>query len=121
MTLDLVLDGNVPSKKNNRIRTKSGASIPNRAFYDWQNDALKQVKVQSRHRFLVPVAVEVTIYFGTNIRADLDNRLTSILDMLVEGMVLQDDKWQCVPFMLAQGKYRKGKPGAEVRISEYTD
>lgn len=77
-----------------------------------------QVKAQTRARGLTGVTVEVIIYFGTNVRADLDNRLTSILDMLVEGLVLRDDKWQDVPRMAVQAEYRKGKPGAFVRIEE---
>lgn len=117
-TVELTLEGNVPSKKNSRIRTRSGSSIPSKAFYDWQNDALLQTKAQTRARGLSGVSVEVIIYFGTNIRADLDNRLTSILDMLVEGLVLRDDKWQDVPRLAVQAEYRKANPGAFVRITE---
>lgn len=116
--IELTLDGNVPSKKNSRVRTRSGSYIPNRAFYDWQNDALKQVASQVKQSFLSGVSVEVIIYFGTNIRADLDNRLTSVLDMLVEGMILRDDKWQDVPRLAVQAEYRKGKPGAFIRIDK---
>lgn len=116
--VNLTLDGNVPSKKNSRVRTRSGSSIPSKAFYDWQESAIQQVRLQTKERFFVPVQVEVIIYFGTKVRADLDNRLTSILDMLVECVVLRDDKWQDVPQMAAQGEYRKGAPGAFVRITE---
>jgi Holliday junction resolvase RusA-like endonuclease len=116
--VELILEGNVPSKKNSRVHTRAGVSLPNKAFYDWQRSALWQVKVQTRAHFLNPVAVEVIVYFGTNIRADLDNRLTSLLDMLVEAMVLADDKWQNVPMLQAQAEYRKGRPGAFVRITE---
>ena len=116
--IELVLEGNVPSKKNSRAITRAGISVPNNKFIQWQNDALKQIRVQTRQRFYVPVAIEVIIYFGTMGRADLDNRLTSILDMLVEGLVLTDDKWQNVPMMKAQAEYRKGQPGAFIRITE---
>lgn len=116
--VELTLDGNVPSKKNSRIRTRAGAYIPSKPFYDWQESAMQQVRLQTRERFFTPVAIEVIIYFGTKARADLDNRLTSILDMLVECVVLRDDKWQDVPRMATQAEYRKGKPGAFVRITE---
>lgn len=116
--IELVLEGNVPSKKNQRINRGDGKSFPSKKFIQWQDDALKQVRMQTRHRFLVPVQVECIIYFGTNVRADLDNRLTSILDMLVEALVLLDDKWQNVPLMKVQAEYRKSKPGAFVRITE---
>ena len=116
--IELKFDGNVPSKKNSRVRTKSGSSIPSKAFYDWQEAALLQTKMQTRARGLTNVAVEVIIYFGTNVRADLDNRLTSVLDMLVEGLVLRDDKWQDVPRLQVQAEYRKKQPGAFVRITQ---
>lgn len=116
--VELILDGNVPSKKNSRIRTRSGSYIPNKAFYNWQIYAIQQARLQTRHRFFSPVAIEVILYFGTMIRADLDNRLTSILDMLVESMILTDDKWQDVPRIAAEAEYRKGKPGAFIRITE---
>lgn len=93
-------------------------SFPSRKYMEWQRDALLQVRVQTRHRFFEPVSAEVIIYFGTNIRADLDNRLTSVLDMLVEALVIRDDKWQDVPLMKAQAEYRKGKPGAFIRLTE---
>lgn len=119
--IELRLQGNVPSKKNSRIHTRAGASIPNKNFTQWQEAALVQVRQQTRQRFLKPVSVEVIIYFGTMGRADLDNRLTSILDMLVEALVLPDDKWQNVPRMAAQAEYRKREPGAFIRISELPD
>lgn len=117
-TAELVLSGNIPSKKNSRINLKSGVSIPSKDFATWQNDTIKVVNTQTRTRFFNPVAMEVLIYFGTDTRADLDNRLTSILDMLVEACVLPDDKWQNVPMVMLQAEYRPRKPGAFVRITE---
>lgn len=117
-TVELTLDGNVPSKKNSRINRGDGVSFPSKRFVDWQNSAIHQTRLQTRHRFFNPVGIEVIIYFGTYTRADLDNRLTSILDMLVEALVLRDDKWQDVPRLACQAEYRKGKPGAFVRITE---
>ena len=118
--VELTLKGNVPSKKNSRINLKSGVSIPNNKFTQWQNDAIMEVRRQTRHRFYNPVGIELIIYFGTNGRADLDNRLTSVLDMLVEALVLRDDKWQDVPVLQAQAEYRKSEPGAFIRITELT-
>lgn len=117
-TLELTLEGHVPSKKNSRIRTRAGSSIPSKAYQDWQDSALWQVRQQTRERGMTNVALEVIIYFGTRARADLDNRITSVLDMLVEGLVLRDDKWQDVPRLQAQAEYRKGQPGAFIRISQ---
>lgn len=118
VTVELVLEGSIPSKKNSRINRGDGVSFPSKKFIQWQNDALRQIRMQSRHRFFKPVSAEVIIYFGTNGRADLDNRLTSILDMLVEGLMLRDDKWQDVPLIQVQAEYRKKHPGAFIRLTE---
>lgn len=115
-TARIVLEGNVPAKKNSRIHTRSGMSIPNKKFIQWQEAALWQVRQQCKQRFLEPVQVDAIIYFGTRARADADNRLTSILDMLVEGVVLPDDDYKQVVVGRAIGLYRKGEPGAFIRI-----
>jgi Holliday junction resolvase RusA-like endonuclease len=117
-TVELVLEGSVPSKKNQRINRGDGKSFPSKKFVDWQVDALKQVRVQTRHRFYTPVSIEVIVYFATKTRSDLDNRLSSLLDMLVEALVLRDDKWQDVPRIAIEAEYRKGKPGAFIRLTE---
>lgn len=116
--IELVLEGSVPSKKNQRINRGDGVSFPSKKFIQWQNEALISVRRQTRQRFLVPVGIEIIIYFGTKVRSDLDNRLSSILDMLVEALVLRDDKWQDVPRIAIEAVYRKGQPGAFIRLTE---
>lgn len=118
MPVELILDGSVPSKKNSRINRGDGKSFPSKKFMQWQSDAITQIRMQSRVRFYKPVKLEVIIYFATLTRADLDNRLTSILDMLVEAMMLRDDKWQDVPLIIVQAEHRPRKPGAFIRITE---
>ncbi len=116
--IELVLEGSVPSKKNQRINRGDGKSFPSKKFVQWQDDALKQVRAQTQQRLYVPVSLEVIIYFGTKVRSDLDNRLSSILDMLVDALVLRDDKWQDVPRIAIEAEYRKGNPGAFIRLTE---
>lgn len=116
--IELILDGNIPSKKNSRINLKSGVSIPSNKFIQWQESALWQVRSQTKERFYNPVHIFITIYFGTLKKADLDNRVTSILDMLVEALIIRDDKWQDVPFIAVNAEYRKSEPGAYIKIIE---
>lgn len=120
-TVEIRLEGNVPSKKNQRINTKDGLSFPSKKFTQWQNDALTQVRLQTRTRFFKPVSIEVIIYFATLTKADVDNRLTSILDMLTESLLIRDDQWEHVPLMKAQAEYRPRNPGAFIRITELED
>lgn len=118
LIVELVLDGSIPSKKNSRINTSEGKSFPSKDFTQWQKTALTQVRMQTQKRFYNPASIEVIIYFATDAKADLDNKLTSILDMLVEAMVLRDDKWQQVPMIALQAEYRPRKAGAFIRLTE---
>lgn len=120
-TVELVLEGIIPSKKNSRINTKDGRSFPSRKHEQWQNDALRQVRLQTRERFRGFVQIEVILYFATLGKADKDNKVTSILDMLVEALVLKDDYWESVVRTVSEAAYRPGKPGAFVRITELPD
>lgn len=119
-TVKLTFEGTVPSKKNSRVNLRSGVSIPNKKFVQWQEKAMWEVRQQTRERFLGMVQVDTIIYFGTKGRADADNKRTSLLDMLVEMVVLPDDAYQYVAAGRTIGVYRKGKPGAFVRIREVT-
>ena len=119
--LELTLTGAVPSKKNSRINTSSGRSFPSKDYSDWHKETLKSLNIRRPQHFLKPVALEVIIYFGTKHRADLDNKVTSIQDLLVDAMILRDDGWQDVPRIAVEAVYRKGKPGAFVRITELED
>lgn len=117
-TVELSLTGTVPSKKNSRINTRDGKSFPSKKFEQWQNDAMRQVRTQTRERFRGVVQIELVIYFATLGKADTDNKVTSILDMLVEVLVLKDDYWESVARTVYEAAYRPAKPGAFVRITE---
>ena len=116
--VELIFGGNIPAKKNSRINRSDGMSFPSRDFEKWQTTAMSNVRLQTKAEFINPVSIEVIIYFGTDTRADLDNRLTSLLDMFVKCHLLPDDKWQNIPMIALQAEYRKGRPGAFVRITE---
>jgi len=117
-TVELTFKGVIPSKKNSRVNTKEGLSFPNKKFVQWQDDTIVELRRQTRHRFFTPVSLEVIVYFGTIGKADIDNKVTSLLDMFHEALLIPDDKWQNVPIMKVQAEYRAGKPGAFVRIEE---
>lgn len=115
---EIELIGSVPSKKNSRINTSSGRSFPSKDFTKWQENAIKELRIARAPRFFKPVRIELIIFFGTLAKADLDNRLTSILDMLVEALIIPDDKWLNVPSIELEAQHRARKPGAFIRIEE---
>lgn len=91
------LVGSIPSKKNSRTNTRSGRSFPSKAFADWQEYAMSEILVQGLVKFKNPIRLTVAISFKDNRRQDLDNRISSILDMLVKVGVIEDDCWKQVP------------------------
>jgi len=46
----------------------------------------------------IPGVVEITalLYFPDNIRADIDNKMGSVLELLTDCGIIEDDKWQIV-------------------------
>lgn len=118
---EIVLKGSIPSKKNSRVNTSDGRSFASKDFVQWQDDAIVEVRRQTRNRYRGHVQLEVILYFGTLGKADTDNKVTSILDMLVEAMVLKDDYWECVVRTVYEAAYRKNKPGAFIRITPMPD
>ena len=115
--MKLTLTGNIPSKKNSRINTRTGKSFPSVDYQRWQNDAIWQVVAQKIQWFREPVRLDVVLFFGKRGRADMDNKLSSILDMLVKAEVLLDDSWEYVPEISLKAVYRKGEAGAEVEFT----
>lgn len=116
--VEIRLDGNIPSKKNSRINTKEGKSFPSADFTNWHDSAISQLRRQTRERFFGLVQIELIIYFATLGKADTDNKVTSILDMLVDAMVLKDDYWESVARTTYEAAYRKNQPGAFIRITQ---
>lgn len=56
-----------------------------------------EILAQGLVRFKNPVRITLAIGFKDNHRQDLDNRISSVLDMLVKIGVIKDDCWKYVP------------------------
>lgn len=114
----LKLTGNVPSKKNSRINTRSGRSFPSKAYTEWHEQATAELNTQHLVSFDKPVRIQADFYFKDNIRRDLDNRLTSILDLFVDLGIIKDDRWQCVPELITTGQLDRNNPRVLIKIEE---
>jgi len=89
----LLLRGRVPSKKNSRINTRSGRSFPSAKYTEWHKDASKQVLGAPK---LTQKGITMSFWLPDNRRTDLNNKAASILDMLVDNGILEDDSWQII-------------------------
>ncbi len=91
--MKLVITGRTPSKKNSRINTRSGRSFPSAKYTEWHKDASRQVA--GSPALTVPGMI-FKFWLPDNRRTDLNNKAASILDMLVDNGILEDDCWQIV-------------------------
>jgi hypothetical protein len=92
------LTGRVPSKKNSRnIFVKYGKlfNLPSKSYKDWHIDASKQLKTsvldglyERNDMFIV-----LQFYSPDKRKYDLTNKAESIMDLLVDNKVLEDDNY----------------------------
>lgn len=88
----------IPSKKNSRVVLKNGVNIPSKEFRSWHKAHLCELrKARSEHGvFTCPVSISLGIAFGDRRRRDLDNALTSVIDLVKDSGIIVDDDWQHV-------------------------
>lgn len=116
-----IIHGGVPSKKNSRINTRSGRSFPSKEYSEWHDAAAKEIQAQGITTFDKVKFIEIECFFGTNRRQDLDNKLSSILDLLKDISVIKDDCWQVVPEITVIGNIDRENPRVEISIIESGD
>lgn len=88
----------IPSKKNSRVVLKNGVNIPSKEFRSWHKAHLGELrKARSEHGvFTCPVSISLGIAFGDLRRRDLDNALTSVIDLVKDSGIILDDDWRHV-------------------------
>ena len=119
--MKITLQGEVPSKKNSRINTKSGRSFPNQRYMKWHNAVVSQLNYMLLTKQLISfegmkVKMTVTFWHDTLRRRDSDNQLSSILDTLVDAKILSDDNWKLIPEKHIYDKYEKDNARCEIEI-----
>lgn len=94
----------IPAKKNNRVVLANGVNIPSKEYRSWHKAHLQQFKdIQKKHgTFTCPVCITLGVSFGDNRRRDLDNALTSVLDLIKDSKLIGDDDWARVPKVVAE-------------------
>ena len=124
--LSFVLEGETPSKKNNRIvNRKTGATFPSKKYTEWhkvaKNLVQSQALMQARDSgFQLPInkpcQIKMLFAHGDLSRRDSDNEATSILDLLQDCDVLADDCWQIVRELNIKNTYFQGKSFCKIVI-----
>ena len=112
-----------PSKKNSRVvDRRTGRTFPNKRYTEWHKAATLYVRQQNAHPLDDgPFALYLEFTHGDRVRRDSDNGVSSILDLLVDCGVLQDDNWMVVSKIVTTNLYDKGNPGVNISIIPLTD
>jgi Holliday junction resolvase RusA-like endonuclease len=105
---NLTITGRIPSKKNSRnvfVRGGKQFNIPSTKYKEWHKQASAQLGSRPKIAFKSVCEVQMEFYLPDNRACDLTNKAESVMDLLVDNGIIQDDKWQIIPRILlhAQG------------------
>lgn len=122
----ITIAGKTPSKKNSKqivCRGRFPLVLPSQNFKDWHEASMRTLKISPEIRKAMPIRkakVELTIYWNDMRKADLTNKAESVMDLLVDAGILEDDNWfVCGDLHLIFGGIDRKNPRAEVRIYGY--
>jgi hypothetical protein len=132
-SFNLTISGQVPSKKNNKRilknpRTGNRFIANSKRFNDWYEMVIKEMTLISKNRkfrnmkYANPLEVTMVFYNKDNVRHDLDNMASSILDLLVDAGYLEDDCCRIVNRLIINfGGLDRKNPRVEVTITELAE
>lgn len=90
--------------------------FPSAKYVEWHKAAAPQVP---RVKQVTPTAVRITLYSPTAAVYDLTNKAESIMDLLVDCGVIEDDNYKIVPEVtLLYGGIDRKTPRAEIEFYE---
>lgn len=122
--MKLTIIGNVPSKKNSKklffIRNRP-IFAPSTNYEKWHKQALPQLLGKSPVEGQIK-DIELIFYPESKRKSDLTNKAESIMDLLVDAGIIEDDNWFVIPkVVLIFGGVDKNNPRCEITINVDTN
>ena len=118
--LQLRINGRIPSKKNSRNVFRKGNrqfNIPSVQYRNWHLSASQQLI--GGEKLIGVCEVQINFQMPDNRRADLTNKAESIMDLLVDLEIIQDDSWKHIPrLILICNGVDKDNPGADIWLRQ---
>lgn len=123
--MKLTIKGTVPSLKNSKqiYRTSSGRPFitsSNKAK-EWTKEAVTELQEQFKGYMVTdyPITVAMTFYNKDNIRRDLDNQCSTVLDALRHsGVIAEDDNKHINCLVIKYGGLDKTNPRVEIDLQD---
>lgn len=118
--MKIILKGRIPSKKNQKIivcRGRYPLLLPSKNHQIWHEEKSWELKIQKVSRIENIKSVEMIFFVPDNRKADLSNKAESLMDLLVDNGILEDDNCFVVPkLILSLGGVDKENPRVEINI-----
>lgn len=121
------IQGETVSKKNSKqLFVKNGKPIITTSanYKKWYSCSVSQIKKQmTQNKFPLngPLHVEIHFYHKDKRRRDSDNGVSSILDLLSEQGVIEDDNWSVIPEIIVNNDMSKKVDAyCTIELYEYT-
>lgn len=118
------ISGETPSKKNSRIvNTKTGRTFPNKRFGQWHELALVEINRQKLKLNLNdplnnPLKATLIFIHGDKRRRDSDNGTSSILDLLNDAGILEDDNYNIIQELSIHNFYEKNNAACYICLEK---
>ena len=124
-TLSIIIKGRIPSKKNSRLLFVRGGrlmNIPSKAYSVWHKDASEQILDSKDHLVEDIDFIELDFYAPDRRGSDLTNKAESIMDLLVDNGIIEDDNWWIVNRLVMNFRgVDKSNPRCNVYIHRKTN
>ena len=120
MSRILILKGRIPSKKNSKQIVCRGTRpmvLASTAHRMWHEEKMWELKAQKHDKVENISKIEITFYAPDKRKADKTNKAESIMDLLVDAGIIEDDNWFVFPeLVLKFGGVDREFPRAEIVI-----
>lgn len=123
VNMTFIIEGSIPSKKNQRqtfVKNGRMINIPSKRYKEWHDQAMWQLKGMKKLK--PPYEITLVFWVKDNRRTDLDNKVGSVLDLLQDCEIIEDDCWQKLRSIKAlAGGISKEAPRVKVEIKSSLD
>jgi Holliday junction resolvase RusA-like endonuclease len=121
--INIIISGRIPSKKNSKLiicRGKFPMIISNPKFQAWHEEQMWRLKTLRLPKEPITRCIISIEYYAPDLRSsDLDNKNTTILDLLKDANVIFDDNWNVVHCLNSKlVAIDRDNPRAEITITK---